>query len=73
MKRKGACKNCGAMGHTAKDCVERPRSNKKTAEKTGLDIAPDDVRTELASHGKVGGCLPRVSPSPLSRADAPPP
>ncbi|CAM9803457.1 unnamed protein product [Ascophyllum nodosum] len=51
--RKGACKNCGAMGHTAKDCVERPRSNKKTAEKTGLDIAPDDVRTELASHGKI--------------------
>lgn len=52
---KGACKNCGAMGHTAKDCVERPRSNKKTAEKTGLDIAPDDIRTDLTSHGKVRG------------------
>ncbi len=23
--RKGACKNCGAMTHTEKDCVERPR------------------------------------------------
>ena len=26
--RKGACKNCGAMTHKEKDCVERPRSAK---------------------------------------------
>ncbi len=23
--RKGACKNCGAMTHKEKDCVDRPR------------------------------------------------
>lgn len=39
------------MGHQANECVERPR--KKTAEKTGLDIAPDDVVAALSEHGKV--------------------
>ncbi|PWA75941.1 pre-mRNA splicing Prp18-interacting factor [Artemisia annua] len=38
--RKGACKNCGAMTHKAKDCVERPR--KVGAEWTSENIAPDE-------------------------------
>lgn len=50
-RAQGACKNCGAMGHQANDCLERPR--KKTAAKTGLDIAADDVVTNLSEHGKV--------------------
>lgn len=41
------------MGHTASECVERPRSGKKLAAKTGMDIAPDDVTADLTSHGKV--------------------
>ncbi|CAM9762117.1 unnamed protein product, partial [Phaeothamnion confervicola] len=51
--RKGACANCGAMGHKTAECVERPRSNKKAAWKTGLDIAPDDMRVELEQYGNV--------------------
>ena len=51
--RKGACKNCGAMTHNEKDCVERPRSSKKSAWKSGLDIAPDEVTMKLEDHGKV--------------------
>ena len=51
--RKGACKNCGAMTHNEKDCVERPRSTKKSAWKSGLDIAPDEVTMKLEDHGKV--------------------
>lgn len=34
--RKGACKNCGSMTHKEKDCVERPRSSKKAAWKSGM-------------------------------------
>jgi pre-mRNA-processing factor SLU7 len=51
--RKGACKNCGALTHNEKDCVERPRSTKKSAWKSGLDIAPDEVVLKLEDHGKV--------------------
>ena len=51
--RKGACTNCGAMTHQKKDCVERPRSLKKSALYTGLDIAADDVTLSLQAHGKV--------------------
>jgi pre-mRNA-processing factor SLU7 len=51
--KKGACKNCGATTHQEKDCVERPRSSKKAAWKTGLDIAPDDVHLKLEDYGKV--------------------
>lgn len=51
--RKGACKNCGSMTHKDKDCLERPRSSKKSAWKSGLDIAPDDVVLDLENHGKL--------------------
>lgn len=43
--RKGACENCGAMGHKAKDCLERPR--KKGAKWTGKNIQADDVEQEV--------------------------
>ena len=39
--RKGACKNCGAMTHTAKECLERPR--KLGAKYTGKDIQADEI------------------------------
>jgi pre-mRNA-processing factor SLU7 len=51
--RQGACKNCGAMTHSEKECVERPRSLKKSAYKTGLDIAADEATLSLKDHGKV--------------------
>lgn len=51
--KKGACKNCGSSTHKEKDCIERPRSSKKAAWKTGLDIAPDDVVLNFEQHGKV--------------------
>ncbi|PHH64052.1 hypothetical protein CDD81_5045 [Ophiocordyceps australis] len=39
--RKGACENCGAMTHKAKDCLSRPRA--KGAKWTGKDIQADEV------------------------------
>ena len=39
--REGACENCGAMGHSRKDCLEKPR--KRLAKYGGQVIAPDDV------------------------------
>jgi pre-mRNA-processing factor SLU7 len=39
--RKGACENCGAMTHKAKDCLQRPRA--KGAKWTGKDIQADEV------------------------------
>lgn len=39
--RKGACKNCGAMTHDAKSCVEAPR--KLGAWKTNKNIKPDEI------------------------------
>jgi len=39
--RKGACENCGAMTHKAKDCLSRPRA--KGAKWTGQDIQADEV------------------------------
>ncbi|KAL8354424.1 hypothetical protein RB601_004020 [Gaeumannomyces tritici] len=39
--RKGACENCGAMTHKARDCVERPRQ--KGAKWTGHDIQADEL------------------------------
>lgn len=52
--RKGACKNCGSMTHKEKDCVERPRSKKKAAVNSGMDIAHDEVVLDLKEYGKVG-------------------
>lgn len=51
--KKGACKNCGAITHKEKDCLERPRSSKKAAWKSGLDIAPNDIDFEFSQHGKL--------------------
>jgi len=39
--RKGACKNCGAMTHKAKECTEKPR--RVGAWKTGKNIKPDEI------------------------------
>lgn len=39
--RKGACENCGAMTHKAKDCLQRPRA--KGAKYTGKDIQADEL------------------------------
>ena len=39
--RKGACENCGAMTHKAKECLERPR--KLGAKFTGRDIQADEI------------------------------
>lgn len=39
--RKGACTNCGALTHTAKSCLERPR--RRGAKITGTAIRPDEV------------------------------
>lgn len=39
--RKGACQNCGAMTHKAKDCLQRPRA--KGAKWTGRDIQADEM------------------------------
>ncbi|RWS15900.1 Pre-mRNA-splicing factor SLU7-like protein [Dinothrombium tinctorium] len=51
--RKGACINCGAMTHKAKDCMERPR--KVGAKFSGQGFAPDEVlipSTKLDYDGK---------------------
>jgi pre-mRNA-processing factor SLU7 len=51
--KKGSCKNCGAMTHKEKDCVERPRSAQKSAWKTGVSLAADEVILDLEKHGKI--------------------
>jgi pre-mRNA-processing factor SLU7 len=43
--RKGACENCGAMTHKAKDCLQRPRA--KGAKYTGKDIQADEVLQDV--------------------------
>jgi pre-mRNA-processing factor SLU7 len=43
--RKGACENCGAMSHKAKDCLSRPR--KQGAKWTGRDIQADEVLQDV--------------------------
>lgn len=44
--RKGACENCGAMTHKAKDCLSRPRA--KGAKWTGKDIQADEVIQDVS-------------------------
>lgn len=44
--RKGACENCGAMTHKAKDCLSRPRA--KGAKWTGKDIQADEVIQDIS-------------------------
>lgn len=39
--RKGACSNCGALTHSVKNCVERPR--RRGAKLTDSAIRPDEV------------------------------
>ncbi|KAK6330909.1 mRNA splicing protein [Orbilia javanica] len=50
--RKGACENCGSMGHQKKDCLQRIR--KKGAKFSGMDIAQDEEiqKLELGWDGK---------------------
>ncbi|XXQ39259.1 Pre-mRNA-splicing factor SLU7 [Plasmodiophora brassicae] len=50
--RAGACDNCGAMTHVARDCTERPR--RRQARHTGRDIRPDEVcdQVDLSFDGK---------------------
>ncbi|EEB06161.1 splicing factor Slu7 [Schizosaccharomyces japonicus yFS275] len=43
--RKGACENCGAMTHKAKECMERPR--KRGARWTGKDIQADEIVQDI--------------------------
>lgn len=44
--RKGACANCGAITHKARDCLERPR--KVGAKWTGKDIQQDEVIQQIS-------------------------
>lgn len=50
---KGACENCGAMGHAKKDCLEKPR--KVGAKFTGKDIKADDRPAGTGTDGGGGG------------------
>jgi pre-mRNA-processing factor SLU7 len=43
--RKGACENCGAMTHKAKDCLSRPR--KAGAKWTGKNIQADEALQDV--------------------------
>ncbi|KXN91047.1 Pre-mRNA-splicing factor SLU7 [Leucoagaricus sp. SymC.cos] len=45
--RKGACENCGAITHSKKDCLERPR--RKGAKYTNKDIQADDVVQDIVA------------------------
>jgi pre-mRNA-processing factor SLU7 len=49
--RKGACENCGAMGHSRKDCTERPR--KLAARFTSKNIASDDVVRDIRMNWEI--------------------
>jgi pre-mRNA-processing factor SLU7 len=47
--RPGACRNCGAVTHSERDCMERPR--KAGAWKVGVQLAADEVVPGVASAG----------------------
>ena len=43
--RPGACSNCGAISHKAKDCIERPR--KMPAKYSGSNFGRDEIYLEV--------------------------
>ena len=51
--RKGACENCGALTHTVKTCVERPR--KLGAKYSQRDFANDEIieQNSIIQSGKL--------------------
>jgi pre-mRNA-processing factor SLU7 len=53
--KKGACKNCGSSNHSEKECIERPRSVKNSAWKTGIANTSSlrDDQVKLEDHGKI--------------------
>ena len=50
--RKGACENCGAMGHKKKECLERPRNI--GAKYTNAKIAPDEFEQPVLNQSYDG-------------------